>query len=90
MIISNLKIDYHNIFKTIYIYIIKMNDLRKSSVYGDNQDNLLLDDSNNKRRCGTGMIKCLGLIIFLSGINAFSFYMGIKYANHLEDNSESF
>lgn len=65
-----------------------MNDLRKS-IYEENTDSLLLNAPKKKKRCGLGMMKCLGMIVFFSGTGLISFYMGIKYANHLEDTSES-
>ena len=66
-----------------------MNELRKTSIYESSQDSLLLDINKKKKRCGIGVIKCFGLIFFWSLTNALSFYMGIKYRNHLEDSSES-
>jgi len=66
-----------------------MTNLRNTSIYNENQDNLLLDLPKKQKRCGLGMMKCLGLIVFLSGTSALSFYLGVKYTNHLEDNSES-
>lgn len=66
-----------------------MKDLRKTSIYNESQDSLLMDIPNKKKKCGLGMMKCLGCIIFLSGTSALSFYMGIKYGNHLEDTDGS-
>ena len=66
-----------------------MTELRKTSIYNENQNDLLLNLPEKKQRCGGGMMKCLGCIIFLSGTSALSFYLGVKYGNHLEDNSES-
>jgi len=63
-----------------------MEALRKTTV--DSKENLLTLE-NKSNRCRTKMMKCLGIIIFLSGASALSFYMGMKYASHLEDNSES-
>ena len=65
-----------------------MTDLRKNSIY-DNSNGLLLDLPKKQKRCGLGMMKCLGMIIFLSGTSALSFYLGVKYGNHLEDNDGS-
>lgn len=64
-----------------------MEALRKTAVsdIGEN----LLPPENRTNRCRSRMMKCLGIIIFLSGAGALSFYMGMKYATHLEDNSES-
>lgn len=64
-----------------------MEALRKTTVV-DSKENLLTGE-NKSNRCRAKMMKCLGIIIFLSGASALSFYMGMKYANHLEDNSES-
>lgn len=66
-----------------------MTELRKTSIYSENQDSLLMDLPKKQKRCGLGTMKCLGCIIFLSGTSALSFYLGVKYGNHLEDNSES-
>ena len=65
-----------------------MTDLRKNSIY-DNSNGLLLDLPQKQKRCGLGMMKCLGMIIFLSGTSALSFYLGVKYGNHLEDSDGS-
>tara|TARA_B100001248_G_scaffold262300_1_gene257391 strand:- start:2876 stop:3076 length:201 start_codon:yes stop_codon:yes gene_type:complete len=65
-----------------------MTDLRKNSIY-DNSNGLLLDLPKKQKRCGLGMMKCLGMIIFLSGTSALSFYLGVKYGNHLEDSDGS-
>lgn len=67
-----------------------MDALRKTSVFNESSENLLINPVNKKRRCGLGMVKCFGFIIFLAGLNSFSFYMGMKYAIHLEDNSDSY
>jgi hypothetical protein len=64
-----------------------MEALRKTTV-SESKENLLTGE-NKSNRCRSRMMKCLGIIIFLSGASALSFYMGMKYANHLEDNSES-
>ena len=68
-----------------------MTNLRKTSIYEsqDNQDILLMDLPKKQKRCGLGMMKCLGCIIFLSGTSALSFYLGVKYGNHLEENDGS-
>jgi len=69
-----------------------MTELRKTSIYSesqDTQDSLLLNLPKKQKRCGFGMMKCLGCIIFLSGTSALSFYMGVKYGNYLEDNAGS-
>tara|TARA_Y100000389_G_C17164130_1_gene365883 strand:+ start:340 stop:543 length:204 start_codon:yes stop_codon:yes gene_type:complete len=66
-----------------------MTDLRKTSIYSESQDSLLLNLPKKQKRCGFGMMKCLGWIIFLSGTSALSFYIGVKYGNHLEDNDGS-
>uniref|UniRef100_A0A6C0FB93 Uncharacterized protein n=1 Tax=viral metagenome TaxID=1070528 RepID=A0A6C0FB93_9ZZZZ len=67
-----------------------MEALRKTTV--DSKENLLFGEnkSNKSNKCSLRIMKCLGIIIFLSGASALSFYMGMKYAIHLEDNSESF
>jgi hypothetical protein len=66
-----------------------MDALRKTGVFNESNENLLINPVNKKRRCGLGMVKCFGFIIFLVGLNSLSFYMGMKYSKHLEDNSES-
>ena len=65
-----------------------MEALRKTAV-SESGKNLLMSD-NKSNRCGSRMMKCLGIIIFLSGASALSFYMGVKYSKHLEDNSNSY
>ena len=67
--------------------MFKMEALRKT-VVSESGENLLTGE-NKSNRCRSRMIKCLGIIIFLSGASTLSFYMGMKYANYLEDNSES-
>ena len=49
-------------------------------------------EQNNdiKKRCGKGLIKCIGIIIFCGFTLGISFYSGIQYTNYLNDNSESF
>ena len=64
-----------------------MEALRKTTL-PESKENLLMGE-NRSNRCGSRMMKCLGIIIFLSGTSAISFYLGMKYASHLEDNSES-
>lgn len=64
-----------------------MTDLRKS-LYEINES-LEVSHNTKKRCCSIGVIKCLGSIIFLSGISVISFVLGIKYQNHLEDNDGS-
>ena len=64
-----------------------MTDLR-SSLYEINES-VEVSKNTKKRCCSIGMIKCLGSIIFLSGISGISFLLGIKYQNHLEDNDGS-
>lgn len=64
-----------------------MTDLRKS-LYEINES-VEVSASTKKRCCSIGVIKCLGTIIFLSGISGISFLLGIKYQNHLEDNDGS-
>ena len=51
----------------------------------------LNSEQNNdiKRRCGKGVIKCMGMIIFCGFTLGISFYAGIQYSNYLNDNSES-
>ena len=67
--------------------MFKMEALRKTTV-SESKENLLMGEYKSNR-CGSRVMGCLGIIIFLSGASALSFYMGIKYASHLEDNSES-
>jgi len=64
-----------------------MTDLR-SSLYNINESVEFSHDTK-KRCCSIGVIKCLGTIIFLSGISGISFVLGLKYQNHLEDNDGS-
>ena len=64
-----------------------MEALRKTTVSESKENLLTLENKSN--RCRSRMMKCLGIIFFLSGASALSFYMGMKYASHLEDNSES-
>ena len=64
-----------------------MEALRKTTV--DSKENLLTAEYKSNR-CRPRMMKCLGIIIFLSGASALSFYMGMKYSKHLEDNSDSY
>ena len=64
-----------------------MTDLR-SSIYNINES-VEVNLNTKKRCCSIGMIKCLGSIIFLSGISGISFLLGIKYQNHLEDKDGS-
>lgn len=66
-----------------------MTELRKTSIYNESQDSLLMDLPKKQKRCGLGMMKCLGCIIFLSGTSALSFYLGIQYKNYLEENDGS-
>lgn len=64
-----------------------MTDLRKS-LYEINES-VEVSHNTKKRCCSIGVIKFLGSIIFLSGINGISFLLGMKYQNHLEDNDGS-
>ena len=67
-----------------------MTDLRRS-IYNINES-VEVNVNTKKRCCSIGMIKCLGSIIFLSGISGISFLLGtvwVKYQNHLEDNNGS-
>ena len=64
-----------------------MTDLR-SSLYNINESVEVTHDTK-KRCCSIGVVKCLGSIIFLTGISGISFILGIKYQNHLEDNGGS-
>ena len=64
-----------------------MTDLR-TSIYNINES-VEVSANTKKRCCSMGVIKCLGSIIFLSGISGISFLLGIKYQNHLEDNDGS-
>ena len=67
-----------------------MTELRQSNIYQINENLITMDDSSTKRiYCSKGMIKCLGIIIFLSSISSFSFYLGVMYQNHLEDKDGS-
>lgn len=42
-----------------------------------------------QRKCGTGVIKCMGIILFCGFSLGISFYAGISYSNYLNDNSVS-
>jgi hypothetical protein len=64
-----------------------MTDLRQS-IYNVNESVDVLYDTK-KRCCSIGVIKCLGSIIFLSGISGISFILGLKYSNYLNDNDGS-
>ena len=67
-----------------------MTDLRRS-LYNINES-VEVSANTKKRCCSIGVIKCLGSIIFLSGISGISFILGtvwVKYQNHLEDNGGS-
>lgn len=64
-----------------------MTDLRKS-IYNVNESFEVTMDTK-KRCCSMGVIKCLGTIIFLSGISGISFILGMKYQNHLENKDGS-
>jgi hypothetical protein len=64
-----------------------MTDLR-SSLYNINES-VEVSENTKKRCCSIGVIKCLGSIIFLSGISGISFLLGIRYQNHLEDKDGS-
>lgn len=67
-----------------------MTDLRKT-LYNINES-VEVNTTTKKRCCSIGVIKCLGSIIFLSGISGISFMLGtvwVKYQNHLEDNDGS-
>lgn len=44
---------------------------------------------SHQRKCGKGVIKCMGMIIFCGFSLSLSFYAGISYSNYLNDNSES-
>ena len=45
-----------------------MTDLRDSNIYKGNSDSLLMDSPKTQKRCGLGIMKCLGCIIFLIGV----------------------
>ena len=67
-----------------------MTELRKS-LYEINES-VEVSANTKKRCCSMGVIKCVGSIIFLSGISGISFLLGtvwVKYQNHLEDNDGS-
>lgn len=64
-----------------------MTSLRQS-IYNVNESVDVLYDTK-KRCCSIGVIKCLGSIIFLSGISGISFILGMKYQNHLENKDGS-
>ena len=62
--------------------------MRKSESLKDELFNV--NNLNKKRKCGQGILKCVGIIIFCVGISGISFYAGVRYSNYLNDNSESF
>lgn len=64
-----------------------MTDLR-STLYNINES-IDVSHDTKKRCCSIGVIKFLGSIIFLSGINGISFLLGMKYQNHLENKDGS-
>jgi len=54
-----------------------MIDLRQSNIYELNEG--IFGIENTKRKyCSMGMLKCVGILLFLSGISGISFYIGIK------------
>lgn len=56
----------------------------------DLSEALNLEQKNDiKKRCGKGVIKCMGIILFCGFSLGISFYAGISYSNYLNDNSES-
>ena len=62
--------------------------MRKSESLTDE----LFNDNNfgKKRKCGQGILKCVGIILFCGFSLGLSFYSGISYSNYLNDNSVSF
>jgi hypothetical protein len=62
--------------------------MRKSESLTDE----LFNDNNlsKKRKCGEGILKCVGIILFCGFSLGLSFYSGISYSNYLNDNSVSF
>jgi hypothetical protein len=54
-----------------------MIDLRQSNIYELNEGIFGIEDTKRKY-CSMGMLKCVGILLFLSGISGVSFYIGIK------------
>ena len=55
-------------------------------------ENLIESESEDKKikKCGKGVVKCVGIILFCGFSLGISFYSGISYSNYLNDNSLSF
>ena len=54
-----------------------MIDLRQSNINELNEG--IYGVENTKRKlCRKGMLKCVGIALFLSGLSGLSFYIGIK------------
>ena len=49
----------------------------------------LINEDKSIKKCGKGVFKCMGIILFCSFSLGISFYAGISYSNYLNDNSES-
>ena len=58
------------------------NNINESLVGSESEDKKI-------KRCGIGVIKCVGIIIFCGFSLGISFYSGISYGNYLNDNSLS-
>ena len=53
-------------------------------------ENLIESEDKKIKKCGTGVVKCVGIILFCGFSLGISFYSGIRYSNYLNDNSLSF
>ena len=53
-------------------------------------ENLIENEDKTIKKCGKGIAKCVGIILFCGFSLGISFYAGISYSNYLNDNSLSF
>jgi len=53
-------------------------------------ENLIESENKKIKKCGKGVVKCVGIILFCGFSLGISFYSGIRYSNYLNDNSLSF
>lgn len=53
-------------------------------------ENLIESEDKKIKKCGKGVTKCVGIILFCGFSLGISFYAGISYSNYLNDNSLSF
>jgi len=57
-----------------------MIDLRQSNIYESTlaKEGIYGVENTKRKCCSIGMLKCVGITLFLSGISGISFYIGIK------------